>query len=56
MPSEARYDLATILAVKKGEPAEGHTAIIDSLESGKRKMRKWEKADQVEGRYAIPDW
>ncbi len=56
MPSEDRYDVATILAVKKGKPAEGHTAIIDSLESGKRKMRKWEKADQVEGRFAITDW
>ena len=56
MPSEDRYDVAMITAVKKGKPIEGYTAIIDSLKSGKRKMRKWEKADGVEGRFAITNW
>ena len=56
LPPEDRYDMALITAVKKGKPAKGFTAIIDSLNDGTRKMRKWEESIAVDGRFVITDW
>ena len=56
LPPEDRYDVAVVTAVKKGKPAIGFTAIIDSSNDGTRKIREWEASVAVDGRFVITDW
>ena len=57
LPPEDRYDMAIVTAIEKGNPNPiGYLGIIDTLPNGKRKLRKWEKSEQLIGRMVITEW
>ena len=49
--------MAIVTAIEKGNPNPiGYLGIIDTLPNGKRKLRKWEKSEQLIGRMVITEW